>query len=101
LSAGYVPTNNRNGCAYWTAGDWAEVHDAMRADWAIYGSAIMAWWRGENERFTDRFNTREKYRERGINSPWAFSKWSHDDGGPSKATNLRTDTGAQSKKHNS
>jgi hypothetical protein len=86
LSAGYVPTNASGGCAHWTPEQWAEVHAAMREDWKLYGAAIMAWWRGETERFSryagshedQRTRLKEWLARRGQTQPFAHLEFGHD-----------------------
>jgi hypothetical protein len=65
------------GCNHWTEDQWAEFREAMRADWAIYGEDVSAWWRGEHDRYTDRFTSREKLRGRGITELWAAAEFDH------------------------
>lgn len=72
-----------SGWNHWTDEQVAKVHDAMRADWAVHGAAIMAWWRGEHDRFSDRPERREELREwigrRGRTEPWAATQFREDE----------------------
>jgi hypothetical protein len=60
-----------NGCGHWKPEDWERVRKAQQADWATHGADLMAWWRGEHDRYTNQFNSREKYREWGVTHPFA------------------------------
>lgn len=68
-----------SGCNFWTREEWKAVHSAMRADWERHGRDIMAWWRGERDRYECGFTGRDKLQgsrdRKGETQPWAFLKW--------------------------
>ena len=64
-----------NGCNHWTAEEAALFEERMRADWALHGRDIMAWWRGEHDRYGDRLDHRADLERHGQLDPWAFRQW--------------------------
>lgn len=65
---------HRNGCNQWAPEQWTELHDAIRAEWQKCGGDFLAWWRGENERFTQTYAAMGRVRDPEI-IPWALTQF--------------------------